>query len=45
MIKSVYYFSPSLKRTANEIVNGLKNSRIVVLVGDGGSGKLHYANI
>ena len=39
MIKSVYYFSPSLKRTANEIVNGLKNSRIVVLVGDGGSGK------
>ena len=39
MIRSVYYFSPSLIRTANEIVNGLENSKIVVLVGDSGSGK------
>lgn len=39
MIKSVYYFSPSLKKTANKIINGLKKSRIVVLVGEDGSGK------
>ncbi len=39
MIKSVYYFSPSLRKTSNEIINGLKNSKIVVLVGEGGSGK------
>ncbi len=39
MIKNVYYFSPSLKRTANEIINSLENSKIVVLIGDSGSGK------
>lgn len=39
MTKSVYYFSPSLKKTANEIINGLKKSNIVALIGAGGSGK------
>lgn len=39
MTKSVYYFSPSLKKTANDIINHLEKSNIVVLIGNAGSGK------
>jgi len=39
MTQDVYYFSPSLKKVANDIIDGLEKSKIVVLIGDGGSGK------
>lgn len=39
MITDIYYFSPSLKKTANDIICGLEKSKIVVLIGDAGSGK------
>lgn len=39
MITDTYYFSHSLKKTANDIIDGLEKTNIVILVGDAGSGK------